>query len=787
MKFAKKIFVGIIALSMLLSCFVLFASAEKAPTLPTDDVWDVLEYRIYDTYLAEDYENGVGDYGFSNKYLSFVKADGAEAAVIEDGENKVLSITNGKKGDSGYKLDITAEEDYATSAVITFDVKVGESGSDFEIVATLGDYVEDITLFAINASSAEDASFEYAQYDDKTILYYTEKAEGVSPELGAWYRVEIVYDLVGCSYSITVSADDQLVFSAADNIGESVKGLDSLKIYAVSENEEAASTVFIDELCIYQGSAVRNVLDAENALADFIIAIDEYARYSETPLDEKLEIAELYSVLFEGKDYGIYYTAPAGIDRYAEVTEVVDNAKSYRNQVYAEAFYYYASRIRVDLETGYRRTYYEIIDYAETYVKEYYDMFAGEDIDSISGMSAPFAGNTYKDAVNESIEAYNQTYDLLETIENYCDNFILTMSKFDANNKNYEYIKTQYDKASRLYAQIDVTYEGIDEHVSAFLALEAKLNAINENIYIFTTAVDAMSNEQNENISRENPYLTINFKELVANYELASTVYKYGSVHSALDNSSYPGLLEHIERYKYYGEYIEERIAECSIFVSMIEGANASTYYVSALNQLNAAEEYLDENKEKSLEDYGTVADAIAIFDSIRERLVKNEKDAKSYIAAVAEIDLEASYAELKAAVVNASALKELGSITGIEGIEEANITFAKAEALVAEIELSSKNLVESVAALKTADSFKERRALIFRAAEAVLKADASIDGVYDAAIDLMAQIEAYDAEIQAINASFAELLEGSCKLTAGFASSSYAADAIAVIVATMK
>jgi len=784
MKFAKKIFVGIVAVALLISCFALSASAE-APVLPTDDIKDVLEYRLYDTYLAEVYEGDAGEYQFdaTDSIFSFVADEKATCTVVSESENGVLLITNNNNPQKGvgYKMyDAEKKEDFVTLLAMSFDFKTGDAdgknGSDFMVRVTLNDYIENIVLFAANASDDTAKSFTYAEYDSDRVIYSEKTAEGVAPELGVWYHVDIVYDLENGFYSLSVTSQDKVVINVSDTIGKSV-GVDSARLYVFDGKDAGVTKTYFDNVTAYEGTFPRNVLDSENELADFIIALDAYGKYEGTSIEDKIAVADLYADLY-GED-GIAYTAPEGIKEYEKVSKIVSGAEAFRNQVYAQALIEYSGKILSNPDC------YDKIGYRDKYAKPYYDMFPStiDEISAIVGMTDKYVGEeTYAAAVLKAKKVYEDACKKIEEIQLFSEEFVKEIEEgYAPESKDYNHIKAKYERLALLIPKVDTTYRYNVEHpetkypnvsdaMVVFEELEAKYRQIEANVALFVPAVSAMDMTQVDAVTPEAPFLTKNFETLYSNYITASSVYTEGSVHTLLDPATYPGLVEVIDAYEIIAEYVEARVAECKQFIYIVNSANSAVYYKTLVEQLAQAAPYLDANKEKSLDKYAGVEDSIALYSALIARADKMAKDAQAYIAAANAVDINASYTALKAAVNNALALKEAGSVTGIDGVKEANIKVAEAEAKVAAIEGSSSTLVASVNSLKSAKTLKERRELIFIANGVKDNADNSISGVSAAKTELASQIQKYNADVAAANALFATAVEKTCGTVASVA-----------------
>ncbi len=794
MKFAKKFFVGILAVAMLVSCLTLTTSAEDAPTLPSDNLEDVLEYLLYDdAFIVEDYNKvAVGPYAPQASFFEFVKGDDATLEIVADStDDNALLITNvDSTVGTGYRMDLTESGDFKKLFVTSFAFKTGdvdgENGSDFYVVATLNDYFDNIVLFAAKTADDANKSFSYSEYNSDRVTYQTVEAEGVEPELGVWYNVEIVFSVEQAKYSVTVKKGDEVVFSFTDEIAMS-DGIASLRYY-VKDSEGAGTTkTYFDDIEAYEGAAIRDVKEPEKAAAEFVVAIQALADYNGTSIEKQVEIADLYAKLFEtGNGYEPYAPPADDTELYNKAREVVAGASAYRNRTYAKAFIYYAEAVA---SAG---GYYDQIKYFEENVRYYYDAFKNGQL---------IAESDDAEAVEAAIAACEALLKNFKLSADYCNNFVKTIEEgYDPQNRNYNVMLAKYGALSALksraeaipeydYSAVnpDTKYPTVADAIAVYDALEAKIAAINNNVEnVFLPAVSAMDLTQNA-LTEDNYYLTKNFESLYANYLAALTVYSNGTVHSQLDPATYPGLSDAIDRFEECAEYVEARVADCLEFVSRVNGAASSPDYLTVVQQLKFTDDYFDTNKEFALDKYNGVEEAIALRQTLVDRVAKNEKDAADYIAAVAKIDLEASYLNLKAAVDAALALKADGDVTGIDGVEEANIKLAKAEAIVSSLAGHSSTLIEAVNALKSATSLAERRYLIFVANGAKDSSEDTISGVTAAKAELATQIQKYNSDVQAMNELFASVVGDVTGAMSSVISGEAASNAIAVAGAVVK
>ncbi len=776
MKFAKKIFVGALAIAVLISCFAFSTSAE-APALPREDIMDVLEYELYDTYLVENYDGldeGVYEYQPADpNYFDFVTNASLGASVVKEGKNNVLLMqnSNSTKG-AGYKF-YRQGETLTDLLVVAFDFKLGDAGktngADFRISTALKDYFEEITLFSANASDDDNQYFEYANFNTDRATYGTEVMKDVELTLGTWYNVEIAFNPAKENYSIILKSGETQLFSYETKIVSQHGAVNRLTLY-VSDAEDAGVTkIYLDNLYVLEGTYARDVIDPDNSLADFIIALDAYAKSGLT-VEEKLHVADLYSELYG--DDGIGYTPPTSIQKYQEVNKIVKGAKTYIWQAKADAFIEYSYNI---LEAN--ASYVDKLKYKEEVAKEYYDMFV--ELASFEGMDGEYkAGKTYREAVDEAILEYERACTVIENIKSHTENFVFIIeTDYDPKSRDFVYMQTKYNQLSALrdlvdpeynYSEIvaNTKYPKASDAVIVYGALEAKLNAIKANAELFIPAVLDMEIKKADGVSAESPYLTTNFAELYAKYIVAESVFADDTVHPSLDAKTYQAVYDAIQAYKTYKAYVEERVSESNNFIAIVKGAEASSYYVTVKSQVEAAALYLDDNVEKSLENIEGVAEAIELYTTLKAKVATDYENSQKYIAAVTAIDMNANYNALKQSVNKALALQSKGAVTGIDGIREANTKLEDAVAKVNQIEAYSNTLISAVDALYGAETLAERRALIFTANSVKDFAEPLISGVLDALEILEEEVELYNEDVAEMNALFGEVVESAVKLS---------------------
>lgn len=774
MKFAKRIFVGILAVAMLVACVAFPASAE-APELPVKNLYDLFEYFSYDTYVVEDYQDQTGEsYVFAptadEQYFEYIAGD-AQTSILakaNNAEDKYLKISNNSAKPVGYKMYPEEGAVELKDLVASFDFMSGDAsgavGSDFSVSVALGDYFEEITLFAVKTADNGDMNFIYADYNEERVTYSTLTSDAVV-ELGAWYHVEIVYVLGGSeesemgSYSIIVKNGEDVVLSYEDVVDKSAKGIDSIRVYLNDSADAGATVTSFDEFAVYEGTSVRNVKNSTGALIEYAKKVDEYAKHDEVSLESKIEVANFYADFYGGPE-SVSVIAPDLVAEGSELKPIYDGWEAYRNTVYATALIEYTKEFNA-LEG-----YYAKLEYREELVDTYYAYFDNEEYVELPGVKD---NEELQTKILEAKQLYEKVCAELELKKQYSIAFIKSVEEnYDPENKDFGVMKAKYASLSALVSKVDpefdytavnkyTKYPTVADALSEYRNLGAKITAIIKNASeVFMPAVEKMEIQEAETVSAESPYRTTNFEELYGYYLTAKSVYFDGSVHESLDPATYVGLSDAIAKYQQIDAYIQSRIDESSAFVAAINGADSSFYYATIVSQLAEASLYLDNNIEKSLEKYTGVADAIVAYSRIIEELEQSEKDADAYIAAVEAINVDAEYSVLKAAVSNATALKAKFNLIGYAGLEAANTKFAIAESKVVSFEGNSSTLLSAVAALENAKTLSERRTLIYIAKNAESSAESSLPNVSAAKAALADYIAQYNADVARVNALFA-------------------------------
>ena len=812
MNFVKKLLAVLLAVTLSVSCFVLFSSAE-APELSVVDLERMFENRVYfykdgvyasrtfddenlGTYAANtfgtyDKYNYKNDYYMTGSSSNYVYGSN----IVDDNGNKVLELKNvtgmsslkdNDRSDMSAMVISSGTAAFTTNLVVAFDVKVVDEDGDGCYITINFDSSETKDrrdYLTIDFRSARGPAIKYTKYDDEQERVTTCNMEGLTPELDKWYTVTAVFNCDDNNVNIEVSERDNpenkvssgtVKFKAAGNFG-----INYAKV--VIRGISAKTCVYVDDFGMYKGPVVRDVCNPGNEINSVIMLADEIANSESASIEQKLAVSEFYQKIFFDKEFGMEYTPAADSENYEEITEIIEGAKGFINQAHAVAFMTQTEKFENNQVSGY----YDLIELYEN-ASEYGDFFADADTEEklllLDGIDENGENGNVK--ASDILAAKNVCNNLIpakiERIRQQTEAVVNLVGAFDYDNHNYGEIKnfiasiedfTDCDGTFKYREELELTendanykYEYAAQAIEEYAEIKLMLAEIDANAISFMSAIIAIP---------ENPQKTVGFGAIYANYLKASAVFVNGTVHESLDVKTYPAvagvsLEECIGRYSVIEAYILGRMAESNEFISLIGDASYSATYTKTLERLDAAAVYLDadiENKSVEVE-YSGVAEAIATYNLLREKLAGNVADAEAYKAAVNAINIDAAYKDLKAAVTAALTLQEAGAVDGIAGITEANKKLSEAAAKVGALEGNSATLIAATKALKSAETLAERRELIFIGTNAALGAEDSISGVTAARAELEAAIAQFNADVEAANAGFFASVKNASDIT---------------------
>ena len=364
-------------------------------------------------------------------------------------------------------------------------------------------------------------------------------------------------------------------------------------------------------------------------------------------------------------------------------------------------------------------------------------------------------------AVVDARVIYAEELAELETIKAQSEQFISLINECEAwmsddqdpTNRDFwalnefyaEASSNKYAKRDRVYANANAqTVEESDEYFAEF---EAMVLRMNEDVESFITHVTTME-------------ISVSFGALYAAYLDAYKYYnQYGEpglINPNFDQETHDELMLKLNTYFIKAPVIEAKQHECDEFNRIVNEAAVASYYTTILDRLNEAKAYYSFVQL----DYPGVRDSVEIYDDLWDAIADAENAAEAYINAVNSINGKKTFYEKKMAVEAALILKQHGDVLGYAGVNEANIALSNAEREINVLVGNSNTLMTTVAALKEAKTLKERRELIHIANKAAENVEDTIAGVMDALDALEAEIEAFNADVQAANDTLASATE---------------------------
>ncbi len=746
----------------------------------------------------------LGEISFMNLFGDLTGT--VEKTVVADGDNQVLEIINMQKNDILYTVKPSVASE---SLIITYRVKTdnyefykenvtdaappeGDAIEPAELIngakisIKLSVYDEDqkgydeFYLFQMDLNPANEAerTISYMGYDpDSPIsdLRYplqpmkdpADPTANLIPRMDQWYTITAAVNFNTGVYNVDIVPDGGEKISTGNQTLGNLKNSDAINLQ-VFDNGRTGTKIWFDDIKMYEGTFVRHDKDAEQYVSDTIIALYDMLKSDDTAADIKIRIVDVFKAMFVDIDgTGAVYTTTDATPNKDKVEAIIAEAtETLINKTYADVFIAFVDQL-ADIDN-----YYDKIVHCENKIVKFDELFAGAVTDTEDpayldddAFKAEFPGIVDVDAVRAAKTAYTEAVKASAMAKVHSEAYLELVKDFDDTNLNYVYMVDYinalkvFDKRAPEYkyeiiGQIPApdgegTVEGVRFATVAdgdkvLLALEAKVASIDAAVAAFIDAVDVMDGAEN-------------FAVLYEGYVDATAAFNGGVITPVLDNSTYPGLLASIDAYSAQIAYMDNRIEESVAFITLVNGANSSTFYTTILGELDKAEEYIDTNTAElhAEPDYPGVAEAKTTYNTLRAKLADDVKNAEKYINAVKQLEGVTGYAAKKAAVDAALALREKGNVIGIEGILEANNALSVAEGEIKVLEGYSATLINAVKSLEGATDLATRRELIAVANDAKDKVEGSIAGVTDAKTKLDGFIAAYNAEIEALNSAF--------------------------------
>ena len=134
------------------------------------------------------------------------------------------------------------------------------------------------------------------------------------------------------------------------------------------------------------------------------------------------------------------------------------------------------------------------------------------------------------------------------------------------------------------------------------------------------------------------------------------------------------------------------------------------------------------------------------------------------YIIEVNKIDAATGFYAKRAAVKAALALKAAGDNLAVEGVLEANLKLAAAEAEVNELEGNSKSVISLVKQLEEAETISARRDILRAIANHVDGVANDYDGITAALATLATETAEFEADVAAANEAIMSAIKNAVK-----------------------
>lgn len=768
MKNTKRILAVLLMAALLVSCMLLSVSAEDPFSAEgIDDIEDILEYYELDDYLADNYEDGT----WNTQYYS-----GSNSEVVEDPtnpENKVLKVS----GRNNSYSNASETDKLVVSFKLYLDPSmVGEYRLDVKMKD--GEGVETQTFNTIFSVNTKAGAFQYSTWDASLNSgeggFVLTSFDGLTPAFSVWYDIVVFFNAAEGNYNFKISADggENWTYSGIYMLGN-VETMSKFELKSYIQGKNGSILLYLDEVEVYCGSFERNPSNKNNITAETLLDLEAYYLAEGTPNSEKLRIAEVLNQLVNA--YG--YVPADNTPELEAVNAVIAKTPEYINYAYASELI--ARAAAIDSEAGY----YERLAFLEGI--EYYDNVLPEN-DVLE--SAPAFSN---DA--ELTEAVKAARALCEAEVAACAKtaedsaaFITAMSEYDKTSKDYDgYLKNFYDTVSALTERDDTYAEEVvgvvdytmadavvdyDEFITKFVRLDTAAQTFIDGATAMKEALEIMNQVADPNDPNLDPAIKEAYEEafgkLSRGYAAADSVYNGGDIDEDLDESTYALLNSLFDVYTSNKADILARIEACEAFIDIMKKASAATYYTAIVAHITEAESHLGNIRLK----YEGMEAAKALYDSLKVSIESSEAASAEYISAVNAIAGKTTFEEKRAAVELALSLKELGDVLGISGVKDANITLSIASAEIDSLIKNSENLIIYVAEARGAATLSERRAILAKAQNAANNSEDTYEGVADAKAELATLIEAYRAEVEAMNASHTAAVKNAASLAGAVA-----------------
>ena len=780
MKNAKRILIAILAIALVSSVFAFSVSAENEVNFRGEGIKefdDILEYYLYENFIDLDFTESewdakvetaeyVKEFWKDKEHTSSTTSHYpriGSAAVVDPDNSENMIYSAGLPYGKGAGFNVAASKSasvIAEQVMIAFDIKFEDSCID--------NMYYDVEMYLPNGSSAQVLRFDFTSKEVGTpVIQYAawdaeigafdnvrNTVEGLVPTTGVWYCIEICFNAATDTFYINIAEEGKEpvrieseipgavgikeidmfgkfsntgVFNCKNakthnaNVANFANLTEADSAYACGAGKCRASVCaefHIDDLRVYEGSFARNSDKFEitkTTLEDF----RTFYQSGTLTFEQKFALAQTLDQLYS-LDSTVFPE---------EVSSVLPEGPGYVNEIYAAETVTRANGLDKNAD------YYARYDYAHNYILMYDFLPADDELAALPGMTEELVA-----ALVAARKAVADEKAELAVIKEHSESFIAYIHTYDPEVKDYYALNAFYDQAiSDIYAKRALEYEGMAECTAIYEELVERVLTMNADVYEFVNHVETME-------------FAASFGYLYAAYvDATESFYKYGEpgvINPGLDNASHPDVQPKIDYYLLKAPFIQAKAKECDDFIAIIDEAKNTSYYTSLVGKLEEAVPYLDLIQN----DYPGIAESLALYYALGESVVNAENASEAYIAAVKAIEGKTEFYTKKAAVEAAAVLKAHGDVLGYEGVKEANIALAEAEADIYFREGSSTTLISLVDQIKAAKTLSEKRTLIRLATVHAAGADEGYKGVTDAKAALADAVKAFEAAVNQAN-----------------------------------
>ena len=739
MKHIKKIFLSVLIVAMIVSVLAVVASAQ-ALEVAADNFDDVLEYYT-NTQVSESFEDiaaGTNYAGVAPDTLEFDAANSeASAEIIEVDGEKVLKLTGASTSPTtGDFYFVSNVAEGAEGFGVDFSYKPNENNIKnsrgtttygiFTVYAVPADGGDPIALVEINPANKGEKVTVLNKADDGAggFVNAATVLEGVTVTNNVRYEVSYYYNVADNQYTLTITAigatlgDMGSTYTYTGSYAEALNVQSVKSGFAASGWYKTSNINYIYSYRAYTGSfAQLAVCEKVNAkVGEYILDIGAVFADTNTTAEQKSAIVETVAELVGS--YG--FTSDN-----AEVNSAVDTILLDAQKVWGASFV--AAMPNLDATAAYA----DRVAFVDS-ISKYYNVIV--DKTAIDGIDST--------ALAAAKEAYAAEVATLEQIDADSNALVALVDGVVLKNLDYTALK-DYDALIRALDHADPTYSE-----NTLLAIVMAIDILNR--YEEVCALNADFIEGVATMQKTD----INFETKYSAYATARDSYE------DLD-AGYPGIADAIAAYDAYDKSgIVALATQFDALIAEIAKADYATTFTAIQTFIDNATLLFDNAELEAVDfSYPEMDEYRALYEELKEAQETQKAAADAYIAAVNAIKNLTKFSDIKAAVEAAQALKATGNISGIEGIDEANVYLSAKYTEIVCYEGYSKLYIDTVNAIKDAKSLEERRSLLIEAADYADGVYADYNGVGAAKTEYAAQFAAYNDAVKAANSAFSAVV----------------------------